>query len=91
MKNPVLTENRKRKAAGIEDLIHVYLIFADGKTAAAHTLIYAADQWVVIDGLVGAPKRVFKLNHHEALDYQSNVFDAIQKDTKKDWLTFVKW
>jgi len=31
MKNPVMTENRKRKAAGIEELIHVYLNFPDGK------------------------------------------------------------
>mgnify|MGYP005621721295 FL=1 len=91
MQNPVLTQNRKRKAAGIEDLIHVYLTFPDGKTAAAHTLIYAADQWVVVDDIVGTPKRVFKLNHREALDYQRKVFDAIEKDTKKDWLAFVKW
>ena len=66
MKNPVMTENRKRKAAGIEELIHVYLNFPDGKTATAHTLIYAADQWVVIEGIVGTPQRVFKLTHQPA-------------------------
>jgi len=86
-----MTENRKRKAAGIEELIHVYLNFPDGKTATAHTLIYAADQWVVIEGIVGTPQRVFKLTHQPALDYQRHVFEAIETDTKKGWLAFVKW
>tara|TARA_B110000046_G_scaffold112596_1_gene119776 strand:+ start:771 stop:1382 length:612 start_codon:yes stop_codon:yes gene_type:complete len=91
MKNPVMAENRKRKAEVIEDLIHAYLNFPDGKPAASQTLIYAADQWVIVDGIVGNPKRVFKLTHQPALDYQRHVFEAIETDTKKGWLSFVKW
>jgi len=91
MQNPILTENRKRKAAGIEDLIHVHLIFPDGTTAAAHTLIYASDQWIVIEDLVGTPKRVFKLQHGPALEYQRKVFSAIKTDTRKGWISFVRW
>jgi len=51
--NDVLSANKKRKAAGIEDLIHVYLNYPDGKKAASHTLIYVSDQWIVIDDIVG--------------------------------------
>ena len=53
LKNDVLSANKKRKAAGIEDLIHVYLNYPDGKEAASHTLIYVSDQWIVIDDIVG--------------------------------------
>lgn len=91
MQNPVLTENRKRKAAGIEDLIHVYLLFEDGSVAAAHTLIYASDQWLVIDGVHGTAKRTFRLTHEPALEYQRKVFEAIQTDTKSGWINFLKW
>ena len=91
MQNPVLAENRKRKAAGIEDLIHVYLQFQDGSTAAAHTLVYVSDQWLVIDGIYGEAKRTFHLTHQPALDYQRKVFSAIQTDTKKGWIEFLKW
>ncbi len=91
MKNPVMSENRKRKAAGIEDLIHVQLLFPDGSVAASHTLIYAAKQWVVLDELVGVPRRTFKMKAGPALEYQVKVFHAIEMDSKKEWIKFVKW
>lgn len=91
LKNEVLSANRKRKAAGIEDLIHVHLLFPDGSEAASHTLIYVADQWIVLEELVGNPKRVFKLTHGPALEYQRKIFHAMEVDTRKEWLRFVKW
>lgn len=91
LQNPVLTENRKRRAAGIEDFIHVYLIYPDSTTATAHTLIYAANQWVVIDEIIGKPRRTFVLTQGPALEYQRKVFHAIQEDSRSGWLSFVKW
>ncbi len=89
--DPVFAANRKRKAAGIEDLIHVYLMFPEDSVADSHTLIYAAEQWVVIDGIVGNPDRVFKLTQGPALEYQRQIFKAMQTDTRKGWISFVKW
>jgi hypothetical protein len=91
LKHHIMQANAKRKAAGIEELIHVKLLFPDGSLAASHTLIYAADQWVVVEGLVGAPERTFTLKQAEALNYQRKVFAAMQTDTKKEWMAFLKW
>lgn len=91
LKNEVLSANRKRKAAGIEDLSHIYLVNPDGSTAAYHTLIYVSNQWIVLDDIVGKPKRVYRLEHAPALEYQRRIFSAMKSDTKKGWLSFVKW
>lgn len=91
LKNEVLSENKKRKAAGIEDLIHVYLLYPNGDVAAAHTLVYVSDQWLVLDEVVGNPKRVFKLTQAPALDYQRKIFEAMQTNTNKGWLSFLSW
>lgn len=91
LKHHIMSANAKRKAAGIEELIHVKLLFPDGTEAAAHTLIYAADQWVVIEGLVGVPERSFTLKQDQALTYQRKVFAAMQTDTRKEWMSFLKW
>lgn len=91
MQNQVLSENKKRKFAGIEDIMHIYLLFPDGSVAAEHTLIYVSDQWIVLDDIRGEADRTFKMEHGPALTYQRKVFAAIEKDTRRGWLNFVKW
>ena len=67
--NEVLTNNRLRKALGVEDLTHVSLLNPSGDTASSHTLFYVKGQWVVVSGLHGKPRRTYTLAA-QALEYQ---------------------
>ena len=90
-RDAVLSANRKRRAAGIEDIIHVSLVFPDGEIANQHTLIYVPGQWVVVEGLIGQAQRAFTIEQGPALEYQRKIFEAIKMDTKKGWLNYLKW
>ncbi|MDP4685314.1 MAG: hypothetical protein NWS53_00375 [Salibacteraceae bacterium] len=91
LKNPILSANSKRKAAKIDDLTHVKLVNSKNEVIASHTLVYAAKQWLVFEGLVGNPQRVFTLNADSAMVYQKQVSKAIKIGSNKGWLTFLKW
>ena len=88
LKNPILNVNWRRKLARIEDLTHVYLLDPAGGEPTTHTLIYAAKQWIVVPGLYGNPKRIFRLSPDQAIAYQRKVFEAMK--TGK-WLKFSRW
>jgi len=91
LKIPVLSVNWRRKLAGVEDLIHVYLINPDGEEASKHTLIYIKGEWLVLKGLHGTPKRTYRMSPEESLHYQRVIFQAIQKDTFLGWMKFAWW
>jgi len=91
LRNPVLSVNWIRRLAGVESLIHVYLISPEGGEAATHTLIYAGDQWVVLPGLHGKARRVYRLSPEQSLDYQRQVFKAMQQNAFTGWLAFARW
>ena len=89
---PVFSQEWVRKMAGVEDLIHVQLIPPQETDAPdAHTLIYAADQWLVLPGLHGVPRREFRLTADDALDFQRQLFTALQTGTFSGWWQFAKW
>ena len=88
---PVLSVNWRRKLAGVEDLIHVYLINPTGEEASKHTLIYIKGEWLVLKGLHGTPKRTYRMSPEESLHYQRVIFEAIQKDTFLGWMKFARW
>jgi hypothetical protein len=91
LKSPLLSNDKKRKKAGIEELIHVYLMLPDGSQFDSHTLIFAQSQWIVLDGIVGKAGRTYTLNAMEALKYQRKILEAMKTDTKKGWISFAKW
>ncbi len=91
LQTPVLSINWRRKLAGVEDLIHVYLINPTGGDASKHTLIYVKGQWLVIKGLHGNPRRTYRLSPEDSLEYQRVIFRAIKKDTFLGWWTFGSW
>jgi hypothetical protein len=45
----------------------------------------------VTDGLVGKPKRVFRLNQAETLEYMRHVHETRRSANPKVWLEFVRW
>jgi hypothetical protein len=89
---PVFSQEWVRKMAGVESLIHVYLDPPPGTDPpATHTLIYAADQWLVLSGLHGLPRRVFRLTADDALDFQRQLYRALRTNTFTGWWQFAGW
>ena len=88
--NEVLTNNRLRKALGVEDLTHVSLLNPSGDTASSHTLFYVKGQWVVVSGLHGKPRRTYTLTPAQALEYQKKIFSP-KADDRKQWKEWAKW
>jgi len=95
LKNPVLSNAFFRGVSRIEDLTHVYL-----KSPApdepdcedtSHTLVYVKGQWIVVPGLHGKPRRVFRLNMDDALTYHRTVFAALKANRLSQWYKFWRW
>ena len=91
LRNPVMSKNYLRLLAGVESVIHVYLISPEGGEAATHTLLYAGNQWLVLPGLHGKAKRVYRLTPTQSLDYQRHVFAAMQQNAFGGWMKFASW
>lgn len=91
LSNPMLNKPLMRKMSGIENHIHVNLISPDKTDTVSHTLIYLNKSWMVVPDVHGKAKRVFNLTSQDAIDYQKQVFIALQKDTMKGWKEFKKW
>ena len=91
LKVPPLAINWRRKLAGVEDLIHVYLLDPSGGEANKHTLIYVKDQWLVVEGLHGEPRRTYRMTPEQSLDYQRRIFTAIKIDSFWEWWRFASW
>jgi hypothetical protein len=80
-----------RTMAGVEDLIHITFVTAGRPDGSSVTLKAEGGQWTVTDGLVGRPKRVFRLNEVETLNYMRQVHAARRSSSPKVWLEFVSW
>jgi hypothetical protein len=76
--------------ADIENFIHVNLNGPEGGSVS-HTLIYLNKGWTVIPGKHGNAKRIFNLSPKDAIDYQRQVFSALQANEVKSWKAFKKW
>ena len=91
LETPVLSVNWRRKLAGVEDLTHVYLLNPSGKNASSHSLIYVKGQWLVLKGLHGSPRRIYRMTPSQSIEYQREIFAAMQKDTLWGWWKFAKF
>lgn len=88
---PIFRNNKMRKLADVEDLIHVILLGPGKEGCTNHTLVFINKQWLVIPGLFGKAKRVFTLNTEQAILYQQKIFTAKKKNTMGGWTEFRKW
>jgi len=91
LETPVLAANWRRKLAGVEDLTHVYLLNPLGQEASSHTLIYVKGQWLVLKGVHGDARRIYKMTPEQSLDYQRRIFSAMKKDSLWNWWKFSRW
>lgn len=93
LQNPVMSNGRLRRLSRVEDLIHVRLLSPapHEEPDAEHTLVHAADQWLVLPGLHGAPRRTFRLSCEQALEYQRRVMAARSGRGPARWLAFQRW
>jgi hypothetical protein len=79
-----------RKLAGVEDLIHITFV-TPGRPESSVTLKAEGGEWYVSDGLVGRPKRVFRLNEAETLEYMRRVHKTRTSSNPVAWMDFVNW
>ena len=91
LKTPVLAVNWRRKLAGVEDLTHVYLLNPSGEQASSHTLVYIKGQWLVLKGLHGDPRRIYKMTPEQSLEYQRRIFSAMKENSLWNWWKFSRW
>ncbi len=91
LRNPLMSNNWLRWMAGVESVIHVHLISPEGGEAATHTLKYENAEWTVLAGLHGNARRVYRLTPEQSLDYQRQVFKAIQQNSMGGWWSFARW
>ena len=91
LQTPVLAVNWRRKLAGVEDLTHVNLISPTNEEASKHTLIYVKGQWLVLKGLHGKPRRTYRMNPEQSLEYQKEIFSAMEKDSLWGWWKFSRF
>jgi hypothetical protein len=95
LRNPMLSNRLIRRISAVENLIHVVLVSPmpqeEDCEDAMHTLIHVAGQWLVIPGLHGKARRVFRFSMTDAIGYHRRVFLAIKRDSIGGWLGFWRW
>jgi len=80
-----------RRLAGVEDLIHITFRTDGGADTSAITLRAEGDHWTVTHGLVGKPKRVFRLQPGDSVDYMRHVYKTRSSNNPGVWIGFVNW
>ena len=91
LKNPWMSNGLLRRLGRIENLIHVYLLDPGGGEANTHTLIHLNGEWLTLGGLHGTPKRTFRIDIDQSVEYQKKVFEAMKKNTFMGWVKFGSW
>ncbi|MBD3637151.1 MAG: hypothetical protein HUJ25_07360 [Crocinitomicaceae bacterium] len=91
LKHPMMNKSCQMKLANIENHVHVYLQSPTNEEYAAHTMMFINKQWVVVEGIHGEAKRVFKMSPEQAIVYQKEAFKAQKLNTRKGWRKFKKF
>lgn len=91
LQSPLVSRNWLRLLAGVESLIHVHLLHPNGDESATHTLAFAGNQWLVLDGVHGTPQRTYRLTPAQALDFQRQFYRALKTNTLGGWWQFANW
>jgi hypothetical protein len=91
LRTPMMVNPWMLRLAGVEDRIHVHLLYPNGGDAATHTLIYEDGRWRVLSGLHGTAQRTYRLTPDQALDYQRHVTQAARQNSLRGWIQFALW
>ena len=91
LENPMMNKALPQKLAGIENHVHVYLESPANDEFVAHTLLFHNKKWLVIEGIHGEARRIFRMSPDQALEYQREVFKAEKTNTRKAWKKFMKF
>lgn len=91
LENPMMNKSFAMKMADIENHAHVYLESPTNDEYIAHTLIFLNKKWMVIEGIHGNAKRVFRMSPDQTLEYQRAVFAAQKENTRRAWKKFMKF
>lgn len=91
LRNPVMSAGWVRWLAGVEDRIHVHLVNPAGSEVASHTLSFESGRWQVRAGVKGDATRTYRLTPEQSLDYQRQVFAAMQAKSLLGWWRFARW
>jgi hypothetical protein len=84
--NPIILQ-----LAGVEDLIHITFWIEGRPETSSVTLRAVGLHWEVIDGLEGQPKRAFRLNPAQSLDYMRHVYVTRKSVNPQVWIAFADW
>lgn len=88
---PFLANDAVLAAADVETLIHVTLLDPAGADGPSLTLEAKGDQWVVNEGLSGAPKRKFRVTALQSQEYMREAFKARKGNNPAAWIAFGDW
>lgn len=91
LQHPMMQKKFQMNLAGIENHLHVYLKGTSDQEVATHTLIFQNKEWMVIEGIHGNARRVYRLTVQDAIDYQREAFKALKENSRKSWKQFKKF
>ena len=79
------------KLGRAESLMHVTLVPPPGETEQGHTVAYVDGQWLVIPGLHGMVRHVYRLTVADAVEFQRRMLAARKANKLSTWLGFARW
>jgi hypothetical protein len=92
-RNPLIRNPLLRRVIHGKSPVHVYLASPDPAVErdARYTLIHIHGLWVVIPGLWGEPRRVFRLSLTDAMDLQRRLLAGMKANSWLEWLRIARW
>ncbi len=93
LSNPLMSNFILQRLVRGKNLIHVHLVSPDPQQDedATFTLIYINKRWLVVPGLHGEPKRIFRVSVENAVGLQKQLFAGIKAGNWREWLKIAKW
>ena len=79
------------KLGRAESLMQVTLIPPTGEPEVGHTIAYVDGQWLVIEGLHGSVRHVYRLSIEDATEFQRRMLAARKANQLSTWIRFAGW
>jgi hypothetical protein len=88
---PILRSSAFRRVVKIETHWQEALLDPSGNEDERFTVVFVNDQWLVIPGYHGRPRRRLVMKPVQVLEYQRRVFQANERNTLAAWLDVGRW
>lgn len=79
------------KLGRAESLMQVTLVPPPGEPEVGHTIAYVDGQWLVLEGLHGFVRHVYRMGVQDAIEFQRRMLAARAANKLSTWLTFARW